>query len=65
MNMNTLTQELHKKIKMMDRQTFINFINKLYGIWIKYHRKNNYFVIDEFITEDLLKEKKDEESRHV
>ena len=38
MNMNTIMQELHKKIKMMSSTDFNNFINKLQAIWDKTHK---------------------------
>ena len=37
MNFNTLKQELHKKIKNMSKEDFINFIEELKRIYDKVH----------------------------
>lgn len=41
MNMNTIMQELHKKIKRMDRKAFNNFILKLEKIYMDTHGQNS------------------------
>lgn len=38
MNMNTITQELNKKISKMSKDDFNNFIERLYKVWYKHHK---------------------------
>ena len=39
MNMNTINQELNKKIKMMSINDFIEYVHELCRIWEKTHKK--------------------------
>lgn len=41
MNMNTIEQELYKKIKGMGMDDFIDFINRLLKTYFKYHKNKN------------------------
>ena len=41
MNMNTIKQELNKKLKLMSHEDFLNFINELTSVWNKHHHAYN------------------------
>jgi len=39
MNLNTITQELNKKIKLMSEEDLKKYIEKMYRVWENNHNK--------------------------
>lgn len=50
MNMNTIKQELHKKIARMDRDSFNKFISDLENCYIKTHGPDKRWQKNKYIS---------------